>query len=143
MQKITDLMKECADCEHYPDCKADPDCGELKVCEFWSNSPAMEGQNPPTMADTIECESDLISMKEHEIAALKAEVERLKEKYTEVLEENRSLRKANLSFGPAQIKLQREIKDLIAEVNNFVLSVWDKALTEVNRNRKQALKGGK
>jgi hypothetical protein len=36
----------------------------------------MEGQNPPTMADTIECESDLISMKEHEIAALKAEVER-------------------------------------------------------------------
>ena len=33
-------MKTCETCEHYPDCKADPDCGELKVCEFWSNSPA-------------------------------------------------------------------------------------------------------
>ena len=33
-------MKTCETCEHYPDCKADPDCGELKVCEFWSSSPA-------------------------------------------------------------------------------------------------------
>lgn len=29
-------MKTCETCEHYPDCKADPDCGELKVCEWYA-----------------------------------------------------------------------------------------------------------
>ena len=116
----------------------------------------MEGQNPPTMADTIECESYLISMKEHEIAALKAEVERLKEKYTEVLEENRSLRKANLSFGPAQIKLQNDVARLAAELmeanhENERLKAWILKIKEyarsisviVVRYCEDALKGGK